>query len=279
MLCSISNLARLGAGLAMTFGIAAAADKPTDDPEALLRGIRSRAMAHLSQLPNYMCRQVVNRMVRPAGSTLGHQDTVELEVAFVGREELFSKPGESRFGERSITELAPGTIGNGVLGSQIDMLFASDAAEFRFGGTSKKDGHKTYRFDLMMPQEKSGFRVKHGGAEAIVAYEGSVWVDVETLEMVRVDLKIKQIPASVGVRWIEKSMHYELMNIAGTDFLMPRKSELAATDDVGNYSLNLISLDQCREFTGQSTITYGAPAPGTSPQGSASREKVERREQ
>ena len=94
--------------------------------------------------------------------------------------------------------------------------------------------------------------------------------------LVRVDLKINQIPASVGVRSIEKSMHYELMNIAGTDFLMPRKSELAATDDVGNYSLNLISLDQCREFTGQSTITYGAPAPS---QGSASRDKEERREQ
>jgi hypothetical protein len=63
---------------------------------------------------------------------------------------------------------------------------------------------------------------------------------------------------------------------------MPRKSELAATDDVGNYSLNLISLDQCREFTGQSTITYGAPAPGTPSQGSASRDasrdKGERRE-
>jgi hypothetical protein len=250
-----------------------------EDPQALLRGIRSRAMAHLSQLPNYMCRQVVNRLVRPAGSTLGHQDKVELVVAFVGREELFSKPGEDRFGERSITELAPGTIGNGVLGSQIDMLFASDAAEFRFAGSAKKDGHKTYRFDLFMPQEKSGFRVRHGGAEAIVAYEGSVWVDAETLEMVRVDLKINQIPASVGVRSIEKSMHYELMNIAGTDFLMPRKSELAATDDVGNYSLNLISLDQCREFTGHSTITYGAPAPETSPQGSAAREKVERREQ
>src|SRR5438128_745838 len=124
--------------MAVVFAAAAATDKPTEDPEALLRGIRSRTALHLSQLPNYTCHEVVNRMLR-RGGTWDRRDTVEFEVAFVGREELFSRPGEERFGERSIEELAPGTISNGVLGSQIDMVFASDAAEFRFAGTGKKD--------------------------------------------------------------------------------------------------------------------------------------------
>jgi hypothetical protein len=255
--------------MAVVFAAATAADKPPDDPEALLRGIRSRTAAHLSQLPNYTCRQVVSRMLRH-GSTWNQRDRVELEVAFVGRQELFSRPGEERFGEHTIEELAPGTISNGVLGSQIDMIFASDAAEFRFAGTAKKDGHKTFRYDLRVPQEKSGFRVKHDGAEAIVPFEGSVWVDAETLDLVRVDLKVKTIPSFVGVRSIEKSMHYEVMHIADTDFLLPRNSELSATDAEGNYSLNLINIDRCRAFTVESTIKYGSPAQGT-----ASRERTD----
>lgn len=268
----VRYIATFPAQLALVFAAAAATDKPAEDPEVLLRQIRSRTAVHLSQLPNYTCHEVVERTLRHGG-TWDRVDTVEFEVAFVGRRELFSRAGEDRFGEKSIGELAPGTISDGVLGSQIDMIFASDAAEFRYAGTGKKDGHKTFRFDLHVPQEKSGFLIKHNSAEAIVAFDGSVWVDAETLDLVRVDLKVTRIPSNVGVQSVEKSMHYGLMHIADVDFLLPRKAELAATDDQGNYSLNMISLDRCREFKGESTIRYGAPT-----EGSASRERPDHRE-
>jgi hypothetical protein len=270
---SIRGFATLPAGLALIFAASAATDKPTEDPELLLRQIRSVTAVHLSQLPNYTCHEVVDRMLR-RGGTWNHLDTVEFEVALVGGEELFSRPGEDRFGERSIGELAPGTISNGALGSQIDMIFASDAADFQFVGTAEEDGHKTFRYDLRVPQDKSRYLVRHGSAQAVVPFEGSVWVDVETLDLVRVDLKVNRIPSNVGVRSIEKSMHYRLMHIGGADFLLPRNAELAATDDRGNYSLNTISLDQCREFTGESTIRYDAPTDG-----SASRERLGHRDQ
>ena len=266
---SVRNLAALSLGVAAVFTIAAASDKVAEDPE-LLRKIRTRTAAHLSQLPNYTCHEVVDRMIR-RGTTWSRVDTVEFEVAFVGRRELFSRPGEERFGERSISELAPGTMSDGVLGSQIDMALASDATEFRYAGVTKKDGRKTFRYDLRVSEDNSGFRVRHGGAEAVVPFEGSVWVDMETLDLVRVDLKANRIPSHVGVRLIEKSMHYQLMRIADTDFLLPRNAELSATDDLGNYSLNRISLDRCRVFTGESVVKYGSPA-----QGSASREKTDR---
>ena len=269
---SIHNFASFCAQLALVITPATAADKQTEDPELLLRQIRTRTAAHLSQLPNYTCHQVVDRTLR-RGTTWYHVDTVEFEVAFVGRQELFSRPGEERFGERTISELAPGTISDGVLGAQVDMIFASDSAEFRYVGTAKKDGHKTFRYDLRVPQEKSGFRVRHDSAEAIVPFEGSVWVDVETLDLVRVDLKVNRIPSHVGVRSIEKSMHYRMIHIGDADFLLPRDAQLSATDDQGNYSLNMVKLDGCRMFTGESSIKYGAPSQGT-----ASRDRPDRQE-
>jgi hypothetical protein len=266
---SIRNFATLLLELALVLASAAAADKPTEDPELLLHRIRSRAAAHLSQLPNYTCHEVVDRSLR-RGNIWNHLDTVQFEVALVGREELFSRSGEERFGERSIGELAPGTITNGVLGSQVDMILASDAAEFRYAGTAKKEGRQTFRYDFRVPQDKSGFLVTHDSAKAIVPFEGSIWVDVETLDLVRVDLKVNRIPSYVGVHSIEKSMHYQLIHIANTDFLLPGKTELAATDSLGNYSLSRIRLDQCREFSGESTIKYGAPT-----QGAASRDRLD----
>jgi hypothetical protein len=268
---TIRNFAALFLGFVAVFAAAGATDKLTEDPELLLRRIRTRTAAHLSQLPNYTCHQVVDRMMR-RGTTWNHIDTVEFEVAFVGRQELFSRPGQERFGEKSLGELAPGTMSDGVLGSQIDMAFATDTTEFRYVGTAKKDGRKTFRYDLSVSQENSGFKVRHGSAEAIVPFEGSVWVDTETLDLVRVDLKVNRIPSYVGVRSIEKSMHYRLMHIADADYLLPRNAELAATDDLGNYNLNRITLDRCRAFTGESMIKYGAPVPA---QGSASRDRTD----
>ena len=87
---SIHSFTTLSVELAMVFVSAAAADRPTEDPELLLRRIRSRTAAHLSQLPNYACREVVDRTLR-RGNTWNHLDTVQFEVAYVGREELFSR--------------------------------------------------------------------------------------------------------------------------------------------------------------------------------------------
>src|SRR4051794_11254004 len=92
-----------------------AAGSEIADTEGFLERIRTRMGAHLSQLPNYTCHEVIQRLIRRAGSgSLDRQDTVELEVAFVGKQELFARPGEAHFEEALISKLVPaGTIGNG----------------------------------------------------------------------------------------------------------------------------------------------------------------------
>jgi len=237
-----------------------------DDPEAVFQRIKARAEKHFAQLPNYTCHETINRVQRTR-STFRHLDTLELEVAFVGHQELFSRPGEDKFGELEKI-VSTGTFGNSALGSYIDSVLSRDAAEFQYAGAGKKDGHKTLRFDLRVPVEKSAFQVRHNGAEGIAGYEGSVWVDAETLDLVRVDLKINRIPSHVRVRLIEETLHYKNLAIGNSEFNLPDHSELAATDDMGNYSLNMIKLHRCREFGADSIVKYGPPS-----QGGADRER------
>jgi len=115
-----------------------------------------------------------------------------------------------------------------------------------------------------MPEEKSGFLVTHDSAQGIVPYKGSFWVDVDTLDLVRLELKADHIPSYIGVRVVEESMTYKVMRIRDSDFLLPRDSQVAAFDSAGNYSLNMISLEGCREFAGQSVVTFGAPTDSNS---------------
>jgi hypothetical protein len=70
-------------------------------------------------------------------------------------------------------------------------------------------------------------------------------------------------------------MRYTMVRIRNSDFLLPRNSELAASDESGNYTVNMISLEKCKEFSGDSVITYDTPVNGVPDKGSAARENPE----
>jgi hypothetical protein len=248
-------------------GALAADSRVAEGPELLLQRIRGRIAAHLSQLHNYTCHVAIDRLLRSTStSSFDHRDRVELEVAFVGDHELFARAGETRFEEQPIHEIVPlGMIGNDAFGSHDDDVFSGDAATFRYAGSCKKDGHKTIRYNFRVPQESSRLLVKQNkSADAAVGYQGSFWVDAETLDMVRLEWKADQIPLSVGLSSVEKSMRYKLVRIGNSDFLLPLHSELASFDRLGNYRLNTTSLERCLEFTGESVVTYDTRTDGPS---------------
>ena len=243
-----------------------------EDPEALFQRIKSRMSEHLAHLPNYTCHETIERYMR-SGNTLRHLDEVRLDVIFTGQREVFSRAEGERFQEEPIQKLvSSGTISNGAMGSHIDLLLSQREGEFKYLGTGKKDGHRTLRFDLNVPIEKSHFQVRHNGVEGIAGYKGSLWVDADTYDPVRVEFKVDRIPSAIGVERIEESLHYKKLTIGESEFYLPERSELSATDREGTYTLNETRLEGCREFTADSVVQYGAPT-----QGSAAREKQDHR--
>jgi hypothetical protein len=248
-------------------GALAADSRASGDPELLLQRIRGRITAHLSQLHNYTCHVAIDRLLRSTStSSFDHRDRVELEVAFIGGRELFSRAGGMRFEEQPIHEIVPlGMIGNDAFGSHDDDVFSSDAATFKYAGSCKKDGHKTFRYNFRVPQASSRLFVKQNkSADAAVGYQGSFWVDAETLDMVRLEWKTDQISPSVGLSSVEKSMRYKLVRIGNSDFLLPLHSELVSFDWRGNYRLNTMRLERCLEFNGESVVTYEPLTDGVS---------------
>ena len=231
------------------------------DPDAILKQVRENARNHVSQLRNYTCHVVVDRLIKPAGSnSLEHHDRVEFDAAFVGDRELFSKIGETQFEDRPISSMVPdGMISNNAFGAHDDIVLSGDAAQFEYRGRCNKDGHNTYRYEFRIPREKSQFLVRHNAQEAIVAYKGTVWVDADTLDLIRLEWKTEHIPSFVGISSIKKVMHYNTLRIGTSNFLLPDNSELTAYDEQGDYSLNIVALKACREFTGESKIKYETP--------------------
>ena len=247
---------------------ALAGDSPAaEDPELLLQRIRSRITAHLSQLHNYTCHAVIDRLVRSVNtSNFDHEDRIDLEVAFVGDQELFSKAGETHFEEQPIHQIVPpGMIGNDAFGSHDYDVFSGSAATFTYAGFCKKDGHKTFRYNFHVPEESGRLLLKQiDFGEAPAGYRGSFWVDAQTLDIIRLEWKTDPLPSTVGLSWVRKSMRYKQVRIGNSDFSLPLQSELTSLDQRGNYHLNMTNLERCLEFTGESVVTYDTLNDGAS---------------
>jgi hypothetical protein len=147
-------------------------------PEVIqLARIKMKMNENLQHLPNYTCLQTIERSVRSAGTgRYKPVDTLRLEVALVGGKELFAFPGEQRFQEREISELAPGgAIGNGDFALHAKAVFLSNVATFEFVGREQREGRDVLKYSYRVPQFASGYILRVSSQQAVVGFRGVVW--------------------------------------------------------------------------------------------------------
>jgi len=243
-------------------------------PEVLLL---SRIKRHMEQVltrqPNYTCMETIERS-RRSGKSKRFQlmDALHLEVAVVEGKELFSWPGEREFKDRDLRELAPtGAIGNGSFALHARSVFMSGSPLITYRGEELLDGRNVARYDYQVPQFRSGYRIRIGELEGITGYRGSFWNDVESLDVVRLDVETVEIPSHLPLRAATDSMRYERVPIGESTFLLPKSSQMIMEDLEGGQSRNAIRFSGCRQYAGESTLSFaevpeGEAAPAALPE-------------
>jgi hypothetical protein len=225
---------------------------------AALAQIRARMLYNLKHQPNYTCLETIERSERKKlTNKLKIVDTLRLEVALVDGRELFAWPGSKKFEDSDVTQMVPtGAIGNGNFGTHAQALFGTRAATFHYRGTEDYQGAKAVRFDYIVPQMLSGYRIRVASASAIVGYHGSFYADPLTSDMKRIEVVADDLPPQLMLASTEDKIEYAVARIGASDFLLPAQSELSMVGLNGGEEHNLVKFSSCREFTGQSTITF-----------------------
>jgi hypothetical protein len=101
--------------------------------------------------------------------------------------------------------------------------------------------------------------------EALVGYHGSFWADAETLDLVRLEVYADDIPPLLQLQSASDVMEYGRVPIGGADFLLPRQAELVMVDLAGNESHNRTRFSGCRQYTGESVLSFGDTAATVAP--------------
>lgn len=254
--------------LAVSMAAVTAAAAPDVSPVELLQRIRQRVVENLTGLPNYTCRLTIERSMK-AGSSHRFEpiDTLRMEVALAGDRELYAWPGQSRFEEKRIDEMVPGggAIGNGDFALHARAVFAGKSATFTYIGETSQDGRAAVQYDFRIPRQKSEYLISTGAKAAAVGYHGSFWVDKETLDLMRLQLQTDDIPAELSISKAENTLEYQQVRIGEASYLLPRGSELMLVDAAGNASRNQTRFSECRQYSGQSVLSFSEPTTEAAP--------------
>ncbi len=231
----------------------------TARPETVQLGrIRARAIQNLNRLPNYTCRETIERSRRqPPSNRFQTVDTVRLEVALVKGKELFGWPGAETFEEGDIGEMVKGgAIGNGNFANHARSIFMSSIAKFTYVGDSTLDGRPAVKWDFRVPEKTSRYMLRIGDEQGFAGYHGSLWADPKTFDLMRLEVIADEIPANVPLKQASDRMDYGVVNIGSMDFLLPKGSIMTLTDAKGNESRNHTSFTNCRQYGTESTISF-----------------------
>lgn len=241
--------------------------QPLTKETILLGRIRNVVSANLSHLPNFTCVETIERSQRtPRTKKYQLLDNVRLEVALVEGKELYAWPGASKFEERDLRDMVGGgAIGTGDFALHAKVIYLSGAAKFTYEGIEEIQGKQAHKFHYRVPMEQSGYIMRIGKAEGPVGYQGYVWNDVETLEMLRIEMTIDEIPPHIPLKEGHKTLEYAPVDIGGTPYVLPVSMDMTLVGLNEGENRNHAVFTGCRQYTGESTLIFEEPAPEAKP--------------
>jgi hypothetical protein len=233
------------------------------EQEVLLVRAKQRMAENLARLPNYTCTQTIERFrSQTPNGRLEFFDRLRLEVALADRKELFAWPGAAKFEEADVRDFVRhGMIGTGNFALHAKALFVSREPTFTYVGEETLDGRRAVRFDFRAPQLTSDYRLESGGHQAVVGYHGSFWADFETLDLLRLEVHADDIPPELGISQASDMLWYAPTRIGASAFLLPVRSELTMADLAGRTDQNRTTFSGCRQYLGESTVSFAEPPP------------------
>ncbi|MEO7651553.1 MAG: hypothetical protein ABIZ80_13895 [Bryobacteraceae bacterium] len=233
-----------------------------EEPQDLLHRFLERMKAELERLPDYACSQTIDRFLR-SSSELPWQPagTLRFEVAMVGNRELFARQGARRFEERPLAELAGrGTTSTGQHGLLAKHVFFLPATHFSFRGEGERKGRRAHEYTYEVPLENSTYKLRSGPAEAVSAFQGSFWFDVESLDLIHLEAQAFDMPPSLGLAEVHTALSYSRINIESASALLPLSAALTVVALDGAESLNRTELSACRRYGAESVVLFDREA-------------------
>lgn len=225
-----------------------------------LAAVRRQVDQQLDRSAAMMCLQTIERTQWDAKGKRKQSDRLQVEVALVGDREWFAWPGDEAFTRETPAEIAGGGLGSsGELFSHLRSAFRAPGASIRPAAEAVAGRDLVY--DFTVPLLGSKYRIVGLTGEAAVGKAGRLWVDAQTLDVVRLEARAVDVPVQTGLREVTSSIGYSRVQLGGgVAHLAPQRAVLTIVDLAGAVNRNHIEFSHCREFGASSEISFDRAA-------------------
>jgi hypothetical protein len=222
----------------------------------------AKAVAHnriaLGATSAYTCLETIDRGQRDADSRSFRQlDLVRVEVMKTGNKELFAWPGGS-FEDKPLTQfVAGGLIGDGTFGLFADDVFVNGAATMTFRGAEQLLDRPALRVDYAVSSLLGHFTLRTASGQAEVEYRGTYWLDPATLDLLRMDIFVDNIPSSLQLAKISIQIDYETQTTGDSRATRTQHSLMQVVTSSGEIHRDEINFTHCRQFGAETKLLTG----------------------
>jgi hypothetical protein len=228
--------------------------------DARLDHLRTLMAVNLMRLPNYTCLMTIDRSAKPRGRNtfMTHEDTLRLEIAEVGNAELVGWPG-SKLGEEKMEEMVTrGLVASGDFSGVATVVFRSRAPKFELVGEKKLHGRETVEYAFHVDRAVSNYQVSNGHVKMIVGFRGFFWADAETLELLRMEVVIEDVPRVLEMARATTVIDYQKAHIGDGDFLLPAKVDRTVESTDSSVRKNESTFTSCKQYGTESVLRFDA---------------------
>ncbi len=230
---------------------------PDDD---VIEAARDAADKLSSGLPNFTVQQNTTRYLSTTFPARWKAiDVVTADVVSVGgKEEYRNILVNGKPSTRPIEKTGAWSTGE-FQTTLDDLLSPYTAATFRKGKDDTFDGRPAYTYTFRVLQENSNWDIyAPDGSKATPAHSGTVWIDKETHNVMRIEDQTGPMPANFPFDKAEAVIEYNFIRIDAKTYPLPAHSEiLTCQRGSSTCTKNEINFQNYRKFTADSTITFG----------------------
>lgn len=232
---------------------------------AVIEKARAYALNYAKSLPNFTCTQKTqqngNRVESIGRRMLPVQSLVEEQVSFVDNREIRrvvsinGKPAAADGPDQQ-----RGTISRGEFGNLLEAIFdPQTSAGIRWDRAATLNRRPVYVLAYRVPQSK-GYTLTETKRAIQVPYEGSVYVDTETMAVLRLEMKCLDIPKDSEYFGASLTLDYQPAEVAGRQFILPAHFQLHYLMK-GGMLMNEADYTNYRRFSADATIKFDRDKP------------------
>jgi hypothetical protein len=224
----------------------------------VLEQAREYALQYTKSLPNFICTQVTRRYIDPAGLEFWQQqDVLTAKLSYFEQKEDYKVVLVNNRYVDTTMEQVGGATSTGEFGSMMREIFEpATRARFEWERWATLRGRRMHVFTYRVPQETSKWQIIYDKSEAIrPAYKGLIYVDRDTMAIMRITLEAENLPFSFPVQQATTTLDYDYQRIPAGEFVLPLKAVVRMRS--GKLLVkNEVEFRNYNRFGAEATITY-----------------------